>query len=1016
MCFVPLLKRMPHLTQRASDLLAVVVTSGGGLIFSIATFVVALTGDHPSGWTVLVCSGISASLFLVAVWLVLRSREQHGDTQGALLVAQQRLEEVNRLQQAILDGNKFCIIGTDASGLITVFNTGAEELLGYRREELIGKKTPATLHVQADLAARAQEISQETGSLMEPGFEVLVRRARVAGVEEREVNYVRKDGTPVPVLLSVTPLRDEQGTITGFMGVGRDITDRKKAERLRHESEERARLFAEHAPAAVAMFDREMRYLVVSRRWLADYHLKEGEVIGRSHYEVFPEIPETWKAVHRRCLAGAVETSQADMFEHADGWRQWVRWEVRPWHTVDGEVGGVVMFTQDITEQQLTGEALGASEQRFRNAFEFAGIGMAIVGLDGRWIRVNGMLCGILGYEEQELLKMSFQSLTHPEDIGNDLEHVRELLAGESRYFQMEKRYFHRKGHIVWARLTASLVRNSGGTPLHFVSQVEDITERKRLEENFARARDEALEASRLKSEFLANMSHEIRTPMNGIIGMSGLLMESGLTPEQLEMALLIQHSSEGLLNIINDILDFSKIEAGKLNIHVAPFDLREVVEEALALLAPRAHEKGVELICDFDDGLDGPLLGDAGRLRQVVINLAGNAVKFTQAGEVVVRIRKQGEQAAGVTFNCTVSDTGIGISEEAQRLLFEPFVQADGTATRRYGGTGLGLAISRQLVGLMGGRIGFESEPARGSTFWFEITMPQTARVPADAPELPAGLRVLVVDDNESCRAIFTAQLEALGIEVTALGDPREAVARLVAGYEAGTPFNLAVLDWQMPQVDGLALALQIRAHPLLANLPLVMLSSAAHMHNTRQTAGARFAAFLTKPVRALQLRRCLSSIAGRSDVCVLAGAVAENPGQAGGGLRLLMAEDNRTNQVVAQRLLQKMGHTVDTAVDGRRALEQLKTRAYDAILMDCQMPELDGYETTHLIRTGAAEGVDPGIPIIALTAYAMAEDRLKCLQAGMDDYVTKPVRADDLHQAFVRCGLLAHSGKNEG
>ncbi|CAM2976849.1 PAS domain-containing hybrid sensor histidine kinase/response regulator [Rariglobus hedericola] len=1000
----------PYSHQRVTDMIALLVTMGGGVVFSIATVSMAVAMEQPAGVLLLAGSGLSALLFMVALFVVLRSWKAHEKTRDHLLAAQNHLEIADQRQRAMLDGNKFCIIGTDTQGLITVFNTGAEHVLGYRRDELIGKQTPAVLHVQADLARRAQEISEETGQKMEPGFEVLVRRARLNGVEEREVNYVRKDGSLVPVLLSVTTLRDERGEITGFMGVGRDISERRKAERAQRESEERARMLAEHAPAAVAMFDREMRYVVVSRRWLVDYHLEATDVIGRSHYEIFPDMPERWKAIHQRCMAGAVERADADLFEHADGWKQWLRWEVRPWHTVEGEIGGIVMFTQDITGQQETVDALGASEERFRNAFEFAGIGMAIVGLDGRWIRVNGMLCGMLGYAEKDLLKTSFQVLTHPDDIHIDLENVRALLTGESRFFQMEKRYFHRDGHVVWARLTASLVRDAAGAPLHFVSQVEDISEHRRLTENLARARDQALEASRLKSEFLANMSHEIRTPMNGIIGMAGLLMDTDLTVEQREMGSLIQHSSESLLGIINDILDFSKIEAGKLRINPAEFDLREAVEESLALLAPRAHEKRIELISDYGEGLDTPLIGDGGRFRQVLLNLAGNAVKFTGKGEVVVRMRKVQEVAGKVSFRCTVSDTGIGIAPDAQERLFQPFTQADGTTTRRYGGTGLGLAISRQLVGLMGGRIEFESEPGQGSKFWFELTMDQHAAMHPPAPlALPEGTRLVVVDDNDTNRKVFAGQLASLGVVVDVLDDPHKVVPHLEALLAAGTPCRLAVMDWHMPGLDGLELALKIRAHAQLVNLPLVMLSSTGQVGDPRQLAKARFAALLAKPVRAGQLRRCLLSILGRPGS---AAGGADGFEEGAGHLHVLMAEDNRTNQIVARRMLEKMGHTVDVVADGRQALDQVGLRKYDCVLMDCQMPEIDGFEATRRIRAGEVPGANRRIPIIALTAYAMAEDRLRCLQAGMNDHVIKPVRIEDLHQAFLRCGLSAGLG----
>ena len=683
-----------------------------------------------------------------------------------------------------------------------------------------------------------------------------------------------------------------------------------------------------------------------------------------------------------------------------------------------GSVGMVGLLIAGLLLVRRASRARGAaeaarreSEEQFRNAFDFAGIGMAIVGLDGRWLRVNTALCEILGYPESELLALTFIDITHPEDIDADLEHVRDLLVGRVRFYQMEKRHFHRDGHVVWVRLTSSMVRDAARVPLHFVSQLEDITERKQLAENLARARDDALAASRMKSEFLANMSHEIRTPMNGIIGMSGLLMETDLTLEQREIGRVIQHSSEALLSIINDILDFSRIEAGKLRIESAEFDLRELVEETLMLLAPRAHKKGLELTDDFDPRLDHLLVGDGGRLRQVLVNLVGNAVKFTERGEVGLEVRLLSDDERAVTVRCEVSDTGIGIPLVSQPDLFQPFTQADGTSSRRYGGTGLGLAISRQLIELMGGIIGFSSEPGRGSLFWIEVTLPRGGPRPAgETPGIPEGRRVLVVDDNAHNRHILLRQLASFGLEAEAVGDPLQTIGRLHAALEAGRPFDLVLLDWHMPGMNGLELAKAIRADAQIAGLPLVMLSSASPPGGLQEITSVEFAAFLTKPARVGQLRRCLAGILGQSAIPGITEKDDVHPeiAPAGPGLHLLMAEDNLTNQAVARRMLEKLGHTVETVGDGRQALERLaRSHAFDAILMDCQMPGLDGYAATRAIREGGVPGLNPKIPIIALTAYAMASDRLKCLECGMTDYVAKPVRMDDFVQVFLRCGL---------
>ncbi len=566
-----------------------------------------------------------------------------------------------------------------------------------------------------------------------------------------EYRFVRPDGKLVWVAFDAIAIKGAQGTLRGYLGTVTDRTAYRAAESALRESEERTRLFAEHAPAAVAMFDREMRYLVVSREWMAAYHVT-GDIIGRSHYEMFPEIGEKWKAIHQRCLAGAVETAESDMFLRSDGSKQWLRWEVRPWFLAGGGIGGIVMFT-------------------------------------------------------------------------------------------------------------------------------EDISERIRLEERLAEARDEALAASRLKSEFLATMSHEIRTPMNAIIGMTAMLADSKLPPEQTEMTRVLLSSAEGLLTIINDILDYSKIEAGKLRLDPADFDLRRVVDETIALFAPRAEGQGLAFTAVVALGEKLELRGDGGRVRQILSNLLGNAVKFTERGAIRVEASIVRERESAVQVRVAVQDTGIGIAADVQPKLFQPFVQGTDVGVPRGGGTGLGLAICRQLVRAMGGDIGVQSEPGKGSTFWFTMELPRVA--------------------------------------------------------------------------------------------------SAATL----------------SPVAA--------------DAALLAATRLPEPEPAARKLRLLMAEDNLANQAVGRMLLARLGFHVDIVENGVVALERLAQSRYDAVLMDCQMPVLDGYETTRRIRAGLTPGVDPTVPIIAVTAYAMREDRGRCLEAGMDDYISKPIRVAELRAALDRCGL---------
>jgi len=953
-------------------------------------------------------------IVLILAWLVLymqsiavAARKLAEDRANDLAQTEIRHHEASLYQRALLDGNHMGIIGVTPDGIIREFNAGAERMLGYDREEVIGKKTPFIFHLDEEVQAHRREMEAQYGTLAEP-LDIFTKVPREKGSSEAEWTYVRKDGVKFPVVLNITPLRTSDGVITGYMGIARDITLLKNALSALQASERQVRLFAEHAPAAVAMFDSEMRYLVVSRCWIEDYQLENQGVIGRSHYEVFPEISDHWKELHQRCLAGEILRKEADLLERSNGRKQWLSWEIRPWHQQDGSIGGIVMLTQDITQRELAAQALQQSEERFRLAFEFAGIGMAIVATNGHWLRVNPAVIDILGYPEEELLTMTFQDITHPEDLENDLVLVQELLAGKRRSFQMEKRYVHKKGHIVWTKLTASLMRDNDGTPLHFVSQLEDITAHKNLQKELAKARDEAIEGSRLKSEFLANMSHEIRTPMNGIVGMSGLLMETQLTAEQYEMSSVIQHSSESLLNIINDILDFSRIEAGKLSIDLAEFDPRELFEETVLLLAGSAHEKKLELIHDFDGTLDHLLMGDSGRIRQILINLLSNAIKFTEKGEIVIRVHRLSHGEGRTAFRCEVIDSGIGIEEDAQQLLFNPFTQADGSITRRYGGSGLGLAICRQLIELMDGRIGFNSTPGKGTCFWFELdlafTKPTTVSQKLDLPE---GSRVLILDDNAYNRKILLAQLALMGIAADGFTYPREAIPALLEGQAAGLPYGLAILDNYMPDMTGIELTQMIRSHPQFSALPVILLSSSLSTGTSKELADLNFSANLAKPVRFEQLRRHVLKVLSVKKSIDHVKPETQVP-QGNVGYHLLLAEDNTVNQLVVCKLLEKSGHTVDVVNDGAAALSRLDTGIrYDAVLMDCQMPRMDGYTATRLIRAGKVGGVSKDIPIIALTAHAMQEERLRCLEAGMSEHVSKPIRVKEIQDALDRCIL---------
>jgi signal transduction histidine kinase/DNA-binding response OmpR family regulator/HPt (histidine-containing phosphotransfer) domain-containing protein len=583
---------------------------------------------------------------------------------------------------------------------------------------------------------------------------------------------------------------------------------------------------------------------------------------------------------------------------------------------------------------------------------------------------------------------------------------------------RIEIKALRRDGEEIPVELAVTAIRNGNETT--FCAFVRDITDRLHAAENLKRAKEAAEQASSAKSEFLANMSHEIRTPMNGILGMTELLLDTELNAEQQESLDLVKSSAESLLRVINDILDYSKIEAGKLDLDPVDFQLREALEDTLKTLALRAHRKGLELTCEIGDDVPTRVVGDPGRLRQVLVNLVGNAIKFTTKGEVVVRAQLQNQSADGYLLHFEVADTGIGIAPEKQQLIFDPFAQADGSTTRRFGGTGLGLTISSQLVSLMGGEIGLASQPGQGSTFHFDAHFGRAKSAGSTSTSLNLaklqGLRVLVVDDNATNRRVITGILRLWTARPVGVDSGPAAVAELRRAAAAGEPYPLLLTDAMMPEMDGFMLVEELHKEPGLAPRTIMMLSSADRQTDAARCRRLGMAAYLVKPVKADELQ--IAILAAISDATrdkrTAAGATARpertrpettrpETGTASAAaqpskeLRILLAEDNLVNQRVALHILRKANHSVHAVVNGREAVEALEREPFDLVLMDVQMPEMDGFEATDAIRT--REKISgKHMPIVAMTAHAMAGDRDRCLAAGMDEYISKPVHGPDL------------------
>jgi PAS domain S-box-containing protein len=758
------------------------------------------------------------------------------------------------------------------------------------------------------------------------------------------------------------------------------------------------------ATALAATIDRERHCVAVSAALAAWLGLERERLLGAGVGEVLGAACAAGlgKAI-AAVLAGKPQQLRCSHMA-TDGHERWLHIELAPSRNPAGEIVACDLLALDVTAEQLALDNARRGERRLRIIMDQIPVTVSYIDADMHYRYVNRAQEQWLGKTESEISGHEVLEVVG-EKVYADIEpRLRQALRGEQ--IPLERQRVDRHGNTVWhsGRHVPDIAED--GTVVGVYTVFFDITQRAMAEQKLLQrehellaAKEAAENASKAKSEFLANMSHEIRTPMNGVLGLAELLLETPLDSQQRPFVETVRSSGETLLSILNDILDFSKIEAGKLETEQLDFDLYQAVEDVVQLLAPRAHAKNLEIACRIDERLPAAVRGDPFRLRQVLTNLIGNSVKFTDQGEVLVDVQLKDAN----TLRFAVHDTGIGINEETRERLFQAFEQADGSTTRRFGGTGLGLAICRSLVELMGGTIGVESTQGEGSTFWFNLPLLAAASLPAvPNPGALAQRHVLVVDDNATNREIIEHHVAAGGMRSASACDGIEALELLRRAHADGDPFEIAVIDMKMPRMDGIQLAAAVRADPELCTLKLVLVTS---LHSPDELARARAAgieAYMSKPVKRMELFRALAQTVGDDSAELL-----PLPGKSKAprfSARVLLAEDNGVNQVVARNMLKALGCSYDIVPNGEEALRAIERERYHIVLMDCQMPVMDGYAATRAIRELEQREARTRTPVVALTANALVGDAEQCLASGMDDHLAKPYTRKQLGSMLAR------------
>ncbi|MBI5578954.1 MAG: PAS domain S-box protein [Deltaproteobacteria bacterium] len=933
--------------------------------------------------------------------------------------AEELLRELSLRQEAILVAVPEIIMEVDCNKVYTWANRAGVEFFG---EDVIGKE-----------AAFYFEGEQDIYGTVQPLFN-----------GDDQVFYVeswqrRRDGQKRLLAWWCRALKDAQGTMTGALSTARDITESKRTEEVLLQSEGLYRGIFENASIGITRVSLDGIYREVNTAMTRTLGYSPAELIGMPVTDfTYPDDSGRRAQFLRDLIEGRIVCGEQERrFVHKNGSVVWTLINASVQRDQSGKPLYFISLVQDITERKRAEKDLLESEERYRVLVEASSESMLLRNIEGKIVYANPSAITLFhASKAEDLVGQDYLNLVHPEDREESAKRAQRSSMENQPAPMREHRLITLDGQPVYVESTGFPVKHQGQQ--HVLGIFHNITARKqaenelldtnlRLEEATACANSMAAQAemaNSAKSEFLANMSHEIRTPMNGVIGMTGLLLDTELNEEQRRYAETVRASGESLLGLINDILDFSKIEAKKLDLEMLEFDLSSLLEDFTATLAVRAHEKGLELLCAADPSVPTRLRGDPGRLRQILTNLTGNAVKFTHAGEVAVRVSLVEEMGLrntqtarknqnNVLLRFSVRDTGIGIPAAKLGLLFDKFSQVDASTTRKFGGTGLGLAISKQLAELMGGEAGVISEEGKGSEFWFTArlgTQADGAQVASRPPADLLGVHALIVDDNGTSREILTTRLTSWGLRPAEAQDGPGALEALFRALDEHDPFRIAIIDMQMPGMDGEALGRAIKADVRLADTRMVMLTSLGTRGDARRFQEIGFAAYATKPIRHQELKVVLSlALAERAGAeptpqpIVTRHTARETLNWfAGRKARILLVEDNITNQQVALGILKKLGLRADAVANGAEALKSLETILYDLVLMDVQMPVMDGFEATCHIRSAQSAVQDHQVPIIAMTAHAMQGDRERCLEAGMNDYVTKPIAPQALAETL--------------